>query len=670
MGRNKRNNKETPQNKTSNLFHIISHDVSWWTKKILETVNFKPDTENIVQLHQNEPKKETTELWEGNDIIDKNAKYLNENNFRFQIGKMQEDGWTIYSNNMLRICIEYMINHTKKWEHSIIQIRSDVWNLLKQWNERLVLKPEDQKKQIEKFVKENFGRKWKRIKVIIWSEQCPEVFEALQQWKRWIIPQKEPSLKELEKYLSETKKEKLSPLPIIQYLAYHANKDPELMALFYNTKPPAYIKADYNNDKKYAPWSSDADYYWIVEVWLRLTEILKWISIQWWAWRQRVYDKIISLILYWEDIISKNGDFKYYLQFDESLKSNVKSKDSKKIEESTESKDSNSSKKYGPIKSRALYELHKMIQNIKSNKENSINTDFRQLYVELNRKWLESIDEKVKKKNKLITNIAIWSLVSLSLCLCWKTIHTKINKQKERDNVNTEWLKYNERSTARSTYPSSDSLHKLALENPYKALHLINYPDPENPDNKADNKAANYMYEQEQILMSAYDLSRFNYINHGLVDDWLMKNKILDEYQKISRGNYRAYKKPISAKAFMDNYIEVLAGDYSIKHEEPYKHWWKYIQYIENTLKYWDKIDILKYKVEEKEERWYFNEENHQPYKVKFVKVYLENDQTIDLILAAKNYQYPEEFTLQNWLLCMKDLVSRYWKNIWISNIE
>ena len=594
---------------------------------MVETLKYKPDAEKIVQLHQNKPKEKATatELTETNNTIDKNTKYLNESNFRFQIGKMQEDWWTIYSDEMLKIWIEYIINHTKKWEHSIIQIRSDVWDLLQQWSEEWVLTSEEQKKKIEHFIKNNFWKKWERIKVIIWSEQYPEVFEALQQWKDWIIPKEEPNIRE---YLSTTSKEELSPLPIIQYLAYHANKDPELMQLFYNTKPKKYTDEDSKLWKK--PWDSNADFYWIVEVWLRLTEILKWISIQWWVWRQRVYDKIISLIINWKDIIKKREEFdcNYIL----------------------------SPKDYP-----ALEKLHKVC------KEHYPNTKFNQLYIELDRTWLDKIVEKMGKRHQLINKIRYSSLISFIL-LWWisDTPHiNKLNNGNKNDTEITDLEKYPtdelEAQRIRSTYPEPDSLNRLAQKFPYHAIHIINYPDKNEYE---------YPYEQEQILIAAYDLSKFNYIHHGLVDDWLMKNKIIDEYNKISQGNYRAYKKHISAKDFMDNYIEVLAGDYHIEHQEPYAHWWKYIQYIENTLKYWDKIDISKYKVEEKEERWYFNEENHQPYKVKFVKVYLENDQTIDLILAAKNYQYPEEFTLQNWLLCMKDLVSHYWKNIWISNIE
>ena len=42
-------------------------------------------------------------LKEKNDIIDKTSRYLDESIFRFQIGKMQKNDWTIYSEEMLRI---------------------------------------------------------------------------------------------------------------------------------------------------------------------------------------------------------------------------------------------------------------------------------------------------------------------------------------------------------------------------------------------------------------------------------------------------------------------------------------------------------------------------------------------------------------------------------------
>ena len=323
---NEKSAKNEKKSKTNNIFHIVWNDIIWWGKNILKTLKYKPDVESVVQLHQNtsKDKQKDKSEYESNTInmVNKTTKYLNKGNFRFQIGKMQENDWTIYSEEMLRTCIEYMIKHTKEWEKSIIQIWSDVWSLLLQWDEDWVLPPHEQKERIKEFIRKNFWKKWECIEVIIWSKQWKniEVFDALkskEEWKRrfWIIPKDEP---DIDKYLTTTKKEDLSPLPIIQYLAYHANKDEKLMELFYDTKPPKYKKYD-KMIENYKPWSADADFYGIVEVWLRLTEILKWISIQWWVWRQRVYDKIISLILYWKDVIPINKECSYDLHFSNEI---------------------------------------------------------------------------------------------------------------------------------------------------------------------------------------------------------------------------------------------------------------------------------------------------------------------------------------------------------------
>ena len=241
------------------IFSMIWNDIKErWNKNIIETLKYKPDPEKLVQLHCKSGKEK--------EEILANPKYLGKT-CHIQIGKTQNDWWTLYSNEMLEILIEYLINHAKDGENPVIQIWSDVWWLLLQWNEEGVIPTNTQLDNLKKFIKDRFWKRWDCIDVIIWSEQkrCKNFFDKLRK-------RKEPNL---EEYLSETKKEKLSPLPIIQYLAYHANKDPELMALFYNTKPPLYRKMDGEN---HIPWSSDADYYWIVEVWLRLTEILKWIS--------------------------------------------------------------------------------------------------------------------------------------------------------------------------------------------------------------------------------------------------------------------------------------------------------------------------------------------------------------------------------------------------------
>ena len=642
-------NKKAPKNETDNLFRIVWNDIIWWGKNIFEILNYKPDAEKIVRLYPKEEKEEIKET--AKNKKNKYIKYLDESIFRFQIWKMQENDWTIYSKDMLKIWIKYMINHTKKWEKSIIQIWSDVWNLLQQWNEEWVLNSENQKEKIEKFIKRNFRRKGNRIKVIVWSKQYPDVFEALnkgQAWKRrfWIIP-KDEDVPDIGKYLKNTKKQDLSPLPMIQYLAYHASKDKELMKLFYDTKPPKY-----KNDKKienYEPWSTDADYYWIVEVWLRLTEILKWISIQWWAWRQRVYDKIISLILYWEDVIPQNRECPYCLHFGDK-----KSDDDTKIEH-----------KY--IKSEALQDLHKII------KESWLNTDFKQLYVELDRKWLDNIWEKKEKKRNTLKNIGYWSLIFLILASWFakacESYTREQEKKAEKEKYETMISDHEKKVEIENTYPYHDSLRiESEKKTDRQKLHEINYPDSNSI------KENEYLFEQENILLAAYDISRFNYIHHGLFDNWLVKNKIIEEYKKISEDIHRTYGNYLPAEIFMERFIEILA-DMGKEYQKPYAHLEKYKQYIENTLKYWDKIeDILKYKVEEEKiideetekekDFYYYNEQDHELHKLKFVELHWGNNQTINLILASE-FPY-EKYTLEKWLLCMKSLVANYWENVGI----
>lgn len=377
---------------------------------------------------------------------------------------------------------------------------------------------------LKKFIKDRFWKRWDCIDVIIWSEQkrCKNFFDKLGKRKEggrrfWLIPENEPNL---EKYLSETKKEKLSPLPIIQYLAYHANKDPELMALFYNTKPPLYRKMDGEN---HIPWSSDADYYWIVEVWLRLTEILKWISIQWWVWRQRVYDKIISLILYWKDEIPKNKECSYKLVF---KKSTYWQENPEIIE----------------IWSKGLYKLYEIIKNAKLQNEGWLNTDFKQLYIESDRNSLDKIKEKTLKKEELkesliISWIKAWliaALVGLGLTI------TEINQERENKKQERENKKLEEK---KELY-----LEKVWKESPvYKtSWHIL-------------QDMRKYQAEQRNILRSKYDISRYDTENY---------NKILEEYDRAFDANYELYQSWLSAEDYIKADRKNLAMNYNFFPED------------------------------------------------------------------------------------------------------
>lgn len=627
----KRNNNENEQVEKLNLLWRIRKEIKGWNKDLKDTLKYQPNSEWIVQLICR-----TKE--ERNEIL-KDKKFLTWKNCHFQIWKVQEDQWTIYSDLMLSIWIEYMINHTKEWEKSVIQIFSEVWELLLQWNEEWVYSPQDEKKHIETMIKEKFWRKWKCIEVKIWSIQWKntEVFNALksrEEWKRrfWIIPKDEP---DLDKYLETTKKEDLSPLPIIQYLAYHANKDEKLMKLFYETKPPKYKKYD-EKIENYKPWSADADYYWIVEIWLRLTEVLKWVSIQWWVWRQRVYDKIISLIINWEDTIQwdKNYDCDYMLQINQYP---------------------------------ALEKLHKTIWN--ESKKAWLNTEFKQLYIELNRKKLNEIEEKVKKWERIKNEIRYWMLIFAALSIFLTSDVKHKNWQNRRFMQNLEWKEIEKKRRITNTYPYIDSIKKHDEKYGYipetQLKHVF----------KERFEISDYEYEQEEKLIAEYDISRFNYINHSLIqDDWDERNEIKDKYSETFRGTYRKYKKCLSAEDFMEYYVELLVWE-NIEYKKPYEHLKPYKQYIENTLKYWDKIDISKYNVEEikindketgKEKKFsYYMGKEKMRYNLKFVKLTRKNEKTLIVIIAnERNNRHEEDFTLEKWILVSKDLVNEYRENI------
>ena len=238
-------------------------------------------------------------------------RYLDSENSCIQFGKMQPDWNTVYSPEIIKPFIKYIINHAKlddEWKGKVvIQLWPELAQSLSQWDGKKVLAFNQEKKIIENLIEEcikECWEDWKNVEIEIQNvaDKYSDVFDALKvkpEWERrfWIIPEKEPKLEDFELPLK-------SPLPIIQYLAYHYtwNGDKNLKTLFYETKPAKYKEQD---GEKHEPWTSDADYYSIVEVWIRLFEVLNWRFIQWWIDRQKVYDKIIYLILFWEDKISQ-----------------------------------------------------------------------------------------------------------------------------------------------------------------------------------------------------------------------------------------------------------------------------------------------------------------------------------------------------------------------------
>ena len=601
-----------------------------WGKRVYETLKYEPNPEKLVQIY--------CLSWNEKKLIMKNPEYLDEDNFRLQIGKMQKNWETIYNEITLWLWIEYMIKHTKKWHHSIIQIWSDVWECLQPWTENWVLTAKEEKEYIEKFIKKKFGKKWEVIKVEIWSKKYPEVFEAIRNWKEWITPKVEPTLES-----SFT-----SPLQIIQYLAYHANKNKDLMELFYRTKPAKYLWQDVQNKVK--PWDSDADFYGIVEVWLRLYEVLNWISIQWWLWRQRVYDKIISLIINWEDKIEKEKEFDcdYKLSFYEKGKWY----------------DDN-------IKYPALKKLHDFC------KDKYPNTKFNPLYINLygwDNGSINEVKEKMNEKSKLTSKLKTrgYSLL-IAAALWWTTWYITYDIIKDKEQQKQE--KYEKERI------EMDKQYRNKIREPQLDCFYI------------DESFPDFVEEQSNILMAEYDISNIN----KEINCWdfsIISNDIIDMYRDAAdiRSSELHKKLPLISKLdleklteeeYKDLFWDLDAEEFARIHwweiidkhhlpyqDEPYKHFNQYKDIIENTLKYWN-IDISRYKTKEipTKSLSYFIKDKWQLrwfYSLKCIEVDLGNWKKIKMFVAKKNMRYREkydelwDYTPKDWYQCMFNLTKNY----------
>lgn len=221
---------------------------------------------------------------------------INPENFRFQIWKMDKDNETIYTREFLSWALEYLVNKTKYWDKIIIQIRRDLADTLNNEDDttsmKHVLSYEEEKKEIEKILKKYFKESKDKVEIVNVSSQYPELFSLLKtQWRRWLDSNSEVTLDPKH----------FTALDIAKYLYGVATSDIKFLFTIYGTKTEEQRAMDTAHI-----WGNESDYYALVEVAIRLYEILTWITIQWWVIRQTRYDKIIWMILYGKD--SKDKD--------------------------------------------------------------------------------------------------------------------------------------------------------------------------------------------------------------------------------------------------------------------------------------------------------------------------------------------------------------------------
>ena len=104
--------------------------------------------------------------------------FINKDNFRLQIWKMQTDWHTVYSPLMLKFWLEYVADHIDTDEghksKAIIQLWPDLAQCLLQ-EDKEILTFEEEKEKIEKLIKKVLGKKWKCIEIQNVADNYPDV---------------------------------------------------------------------------------------------------------------------------------------------------------------------------------------------------------------------------------------------------------------------------------------------------------------------------------------------------------------------------------------------------------------------------------------------------------------------------------------------------------------
>lgn len=232
--------------------------------------------------------------------LKENIPSLDWNKSHIYMGKMNEEEIWIYSDDFLKWILQYYFYCTPRWEHITLELANCVSDVL--WeNMKWFMDFTKQKEYIQNFVEKNFWKKFiKRLDIIDLETRHPDLFEWLRKyeetikkeaWDMWLSLwelEDTPSFDKLDfletwenKLLLPESDKEFTSLDIAKYLYWVCKKN----SLFFDK-----IKA-------IKPEKAKSDFYPIIEISIRLTDLINGISIQWWATKQKQYDAIIREII-------------------------------------------------------------------------------------------------------------------------------------------------------------------------------------------------------------------------------------------------------------------------------------------------------------------------------------------------------------------------------------
>jgi hypothetical protein len=215
--------------------------------------------------------------------------------FRIYIGKMQKKWENIYSKIALENYVGELLKQCRnKKDYFTIELCKPVGDVLNndEQDKENIMTIQEQKDFLEKMIAKAYGKQeQKKVHIIGLDNQLEhqELLDILHnKWIKWLFSQNKPTLP-----IRENKTDTFSSIDIAKYLYRVCNQNDQFMKMIYETKSESLRAKEWNKFDR----TRNSDFYWMVEIAIRITDFLNGIVVQWGVRRQEKYDKIIRFIL-------------------------------------------------------------------------------------------------------------------------------------------------------------------------------------------------------------------------------------------------------------------------------------------------------------------------------------------------------------------------------------
>lgn len=203
---------------------------------------------------------------------------------RTYIGKVKQEGESIYSDDVLITYMNYFFKQTEKWTNIDLVIApwlSEILNGKKSMEGYYSW--EEEKKHIVSMAKKYFHERYRDLRIANIELLHPELFDALKtNGSKWLESSSKPIVDPLH----------FTSLDIARYLYRVAKNNNDFMQKISDLKTQEQKSLDKNSMGQ-----NESDRYGLCEIAMRLSDFLTWTHTQCGVRRQKLYDDIIVQIL-------------------------------------------------------------------------------------------------------------------------------------------------------------------------------------------------------------------------------------------------------------------------------------------------------------------------------------------------------------------------------------